>query len=241
MKLLVVADEDELALAAADRVGEVLDRRPDALVLFPTGNTPVPTYRELARRRADGRLSTDRMRVAQLDEYLGVGAEDPQSLYGWMERSVLAPLGVTADRVIRFAADSPDPMVACRAYDDRIAAAGGVDLAILGIGQNGHLGFNEPPSGPEAPTRVVALSPESRAANAAYWSGDAVPDRALTAGMSTIMAANEVLLLASGRRKADVVARLLADDPSPALPASMLRRHPDATMIVDRAAHPDEG
>lgn len=241
MRLVVVRDPDELATAAADIVQEVLERRPDALIVLPTGNTPLRMYRELARRHAVGHLPTARMRVAQLDEYLGVAADDPQSLFGWMQRSALGPMGVTSDRVIRFAADAPDPTAACRAYDAAVIEAGGVDLAVLGIGRNGHLGFNEPPSGPDAPTRVVELSAESRAANAAYWSGDAVPERALTAGMSTILGARQALLLASGSAKAEVVRRLMDGDPSPELPASMLKRHPDATLIVDRAAHPGEG
>ena len=104
------------------------------------------SYAELVRRHDEGRLDSSAMRIVQLDEYLGIGPDDPRSLYGWMHRSLVAPLGIAPDRVIRFDSEAPDADRAARDYDDEIAAAGGIDLAILGIGVNGHLGFNEPPS-----------------------------------------------------------------------------------------------
>ncbi len=240
MRVLVTQDEDELARAAADVIGEVLIERPDALLIAPTGTTPLATYHELARRRADGRIDTSGLRVAQLDEYLGVGPDEEHSLFGWMKRTVLDPLGVTPERTIRFRADADDPAEAIRAYDRAIDAAGGVDLAMLGIGTNGHVGFNEPPSPAEAPTRVVTLTAESRAANARYWSGAEVPTRAITAGMRTLLASRRILVLASGSRKAGIVDRMLHSDPTADVPASLLRDHPRAELIVDRAAAPPQ-
>ncbi len=140
----VVEDEGQVAVVAADAVAAVLAARPDALILAPTGSTPGGLYRELARRRAVGEIDTSRMRVAQLDEYLGVAPADRHSLFGWMERAILTPLGIDGGRTIRIDAASSDPQQACRDYDAAIQAAGGIDLAILGIGRNGHLGFNEP-------------------------------------------------------------------------------------------------
>ncbi|MGH2402571.1 MAG: glucosamine-6-phosphate deaminase, partial [Candidatus Limnocylindria bacterium] len=209
-----------------------------ALVLAATGDTPMGCYAELAGLRRAGELDASRLRVAQLDEYLGLPDGDPRLLYGWMDRSLFAPLEIGPERVVRFPSDNDDPALACRAYDAQIEAAGGVDLAILGLGPNGHLGFNEPPSGPDAATRAISLTPESLESNARYWT-DTVPQRALTTGMSVIMAARRVLLLVSGSRKASVLGRLIRSDRNPWLPASHLHAHPAALLLADRAALPD--
>jgi glucosamine-6-phosphate deaminase len=175
--------------------------------------------------------------VVQLDDYLDLEEGDPRSLFRWMERALLIPLGIERDRTLPIMSDGDeDPELACRAYDAQIEALGGIDLAILGLGLNGHLGFNEPPSSADAPTRVVSLTPESIESNAAYWNEGRVPDRAVTAGMSVILAARRVLVLVSGATKAPVLARLLKTEADSWLPASHLHRHPNASILADRAA-----
>lgn len=238
MELLVVDDPGALAREAAARIADMVAERPDALLLAATGETPMGSYAELARLRRAGTLDTSSLRVAQLDEYRDTDASDPHSLYGWMDRALLEPLAIDPARVIRFAADEPDAELACRSYDAEIVAAGGIDIAILGVGLNGHLGFNEPPSSADAPTREVALTPESVESNRAYWAGSTIPDRALTAGMKTILATRRAILLVSGPRKAGILDRVLRSAPDPWLPASHLHRHPDAIVIADRAARP---
>lgn len=234
MELRAVDDPAALADGAAELVVEVIEARPDAVVLAATGETPTGCYASLARRPND----FSRLRVAQLDEYVGVDETDPRSLYTWMRRSLCDPLGVGADRIIRLRPNG-DPLAACRSFDSDVAAAGGIDLAILGLGPNGHLGFNEPPTDAGAPTREVRLTPESRASNARYWPGVAVPERARTAGMDLILAARRVLLLVSGAGKADILRRMLAAEPNRWLPASWLHLHPDAVLIADRSALAD--
>ncbi len=236
LDLRSVDDAADLASAAADIVVDVVATKPSALVMAATGETPMGSYAELARRRADGRLDSSAMRIVQLDEYLGIGPDDPRSLYGWMHRSLVAPLEIDADRIIRFDSEAPDADQAARDYDRDVAAAGGIDLAILGIGVNGHLGFNEPPSDAGAPTRVVDLSPDTLTSNAAYWGDRPVPTRALTAGMSVILSARRILLLVSGPSKAEILDRLLGSEPDPRLPASQLKAHPDTVVLADRAA-----
>lgn len=238
MEIRTVVDARALAVEAAAVMAEIVNRRPDALLLAATGQTPLDTYAELARLRQAGRVDAARLCVAQLDEYLALDDDDPRLLFGWMERALLAPLGIDAARVIRFETGDADEARAARAYDARVASVGGIELAVLGLGANGHLGFNEPPSGADAPTRSVSLSPETLASNALYWSGAAVPARALTAGMTTILSSRRILLLVSGERKADILGRLLRSDPDPDLPASFLRRHPATIVLADRAAHP---
>lgn len=236
LDLRTVDDAADLARSAADFVADVVTTKPSALVMAPTGETPMGAYAELVRRRAEGRFDSSAMRIVQLDEYLGIGPDDPRSLYGWMHRSLVAPLGIGADRVIRFDSEGSDVDRVARDYESAIVAGGGIDLAILGIGVNGHLGFNEPPSDASAPTRAVELSPDTLASNAAYWGDRPVPTRAITAGMSVILSARRILLLVSGSSKAEILDRLLRAEPDPWLPASHLTAHPDAVVLADRAA-----
>lgn len=238
IEIQVVADADALAREAARVVSGVVAKRPDAVVLAATGNTPIGCYAELARLRATGSLDTSRMRVAQLDEYLGLAADDARSLYGWLDRTLLTPLGIGSQRVVRLPVEGSDHEAAARAYDAAIEAVGGIDLAILGLGPNGHLGFNEPPASADAPTRVISLAPETLASNAGYWRAGTVPERAITAGMSVILSARRVLLLVSGTPKAAILDRMLRTAPDAALPASHLHGHPDTILIADRDARP---
>jgi glucosamine-6-phosphate deaminase len=238
MDVRIAEDAEALAREAAAIVAGLAGQRPDALILAATGETPIGPYRELARLRELGVLDTSRLRVAQLDEYLGLEEDDPRSLFGWMHRALLAPLEIDAGRVIRFATDHPNAELAAGMYDRQVDAAGGIDLAILGLGLNGHLGFNEPPSRADAPTRTVSLDPGTLASNATYWPNAVVPERAVTAGMSTILSARRVLLLVSGSRKAKILDRILRSAPDPALPASHLHDHPDTIVLADRDARP---
>lgn len=236
LELRTVDDAGELARAAAGLVLDLVTAKPSALVMAATGNTPMASYAELTRLHEEGRLDSSAMRIVQLDEYLGIGPDDPRSLYGWMHRSLVAPLGIAPDRVIRFDSEAADADGAARDYDAKIASAGGIDLAILGIGVNGHLGFNEPPSNADAPTRVVDLSPDTLTSNAAYWGDRPVPTQAMTAGMSVILSARRIILLVSGPSKVEILDRLLRSEPDPSLPASQLVAHPDTVVLADRAA-----
>lgn len=240
IRTVVVGDYEALSQAAADAIAATVERKPDALLLLATGDTPMGPYRVLAERRARGELDTSRLRTAQLDEYAGIAAGDRRSLYGWMERSFLEPLGVPGERTIRLDASLP-PAVACREYDAAVAAAGGFELAVLGLGPNGHLGFNEPPVERDAPTRLVPLTPESIVSNARYWGGEAdVPAEALTCGLATMLAARQILLVVSGSHKREILSRTLDSPPTREVPASWLQDAPgDVVVLADRDARPD--
>ena len=237
MHLIVVDDDAALSRVGANEVAALIATRPAATLLVATGNTPMGLYADLARRHQRSELDTSQLRVVQLDEYLGIGEDDRRSLYGWMMRSFVVPLGVPATNVVRLPGDAPDPAAACRDYDAAIARLGGIDLAILGLGPNGHLGFNEPPSEADAPTRVVDLTPESVASKAPYWGGaDQVSRQALTAGMDVLLAARRTLLVVAGAHKREILHRTMHGPVSPDVPASFLQQLPSATVIADRAA-----
>jgi glucosamine-6-phosphate deaminase len=238
IKLVVVEDYPALSRAAAEFIADELDQRPDLLVLAATGDTPMGPYRTLADMAKAGEIDPARLSVAQLDEYVDVAPSDRRSLFGWMTRALVDPLGISPSRVLGFDADCADPELACQRYG-RTLLRRKPDLAVLGLGPNGHLGFNEPPSESAAPTRVVDLSPASIVSNSRYWgSTSQVPGRALTVGMDVILASRKILLVVSGRHKADILRRALVEEATPYVPASLLRLASDVTVITDRQAWP---
>jgi glucosamine-6-phosphate deaminase len=237
--VFVCEDYGELSRKAADIVCAVVSASPGASIVAATGETPMGLYDDLARRRGAGAIDASDVRVFQLDEYVGVAPGDRRSLFGWIVRSLTEPLRIPEANVVRLSTDL-DVAKACEAYDRRLREAGGYDLAILGIGRNGHLGFNEPPSDASAPTRTVELSPESVESSAGYWGGrQHVPRRAMTAGMRELLGARTILLLASGAHKREIVSRALHGPVSPNVPASFLQQADAVTVLVDRDAWAD--
>ncbi len=240
MRFIVAEDHDAMSRSAADELAAVVAAKPSSSVLVATGNTPMGMYADLAERRRRGQFDASRLRAWQLDEYFGIAPDDRRSLYGWMRRSFVEPLAIPDGNVARLPGDSDDPDAACGAFERAIMAAGGIDVAILGLGPNGHLGFNEPPATTDSATRVVDLTPESVASNGPYWGGvDQVPRRALTVGMRVILNARLTLLVVSGAHKRDILARSVAGPVSPEVPASLLRTAPNVVVLADRAAWGD--
>lgn len=237
MRLILTEDYEALCRSGADFLAGVIAAKPDAAVVFPTGETPMGIYRELAERRRRGEIDATRLRVFQLDEYLGIPPDDHRSLFRWMESALISPLGIPMTNVVRLSVNSSDPEAACQAYDEAVRAVGGLDLSVLGLGPNGHLGFNEPPSKPDSTTRVVELTEESIYSNARYWGArDRVPRRAITAGMDVLLSARQVLLVVSGEHKRDILHRALEGPVTPDVPASYLQLVPDVTVLADRVA-----
>lgn len=235
-RIEVVDDDVELARVGARSIADLVRADPEVTIVPATGETPLGTYAALADLHRDGDLPTEAVSVVQLDEYLGLMSEDRRSLFGWMDRTFLTPLEITGERVTRLPIDG-DLDDACAAID-RTLATRGIDLAILGLGSNGHVGFNEPPVSAGAPTRVVHLTPPTVEANARYWgSAQDVPTEAVTLGMRPLLAAASVVVLVSGARKHEIVRRALEGPVGEDVPASFLRTAAgDVTVIVDRAA-----
>ena len=237
MDLIIVDDYEALSRAGADWVTEAIQARPDAAIVVATGETPMGVYRELAERRSQGLIDTSQLRVFELDAYLGLPPDDRRSLFGWARRSFIEPLGIVEENIVRLTSDALNAADACRAYEVAVRDAGGLDISILGLGPNGHLGFNEPPSPPDASTRVVDLTPESIASNARYWGGEEqVPRQALTCGMDLLLAARRTLLVVSGGHKQQILHRVIEGPQTPDVPASYLQSALNVTVLADRAA-----
>lgn len=222
--------------AWADHVADLLvDRlrdRPDLVVCLPTGTTPLPVYERLPGRLRDRGTAAARATLVLLDEYLGLPPDHPARCDRTLERTVLGRLEPPAPAFVAFDVDGSDPAAACAAFDRAIAARGVLDVVVLGLGRNGHVGMNEPGSPADAPTRVVELTPSSRAAAIGYGA-DLPPTHGVTLGMAGILAAREIWLLATGPEKAVVLAAALDGPATPDVPASLLRHHQGLRVIVD--------
>lgn len=232
-EVVVVAHPAEAGSFAADRIAELVESRPDAVLGLATGSTPLPIWAALRGRGLD----LGQVRGFALDEYLGLPDGHPQSYRAVIRREVVEPLGLDPDR-IRVPGDrGGSPAEAAAEYEQAIAASGGVDLQILGIGRTGHIGFNEPGSSLASRTRVKTLTEETRRDNARFFGGlDEVPTHCLTQGLGTIMAARRLILLAFGAAKAEAIAGAVEGPVSAGLPASVIQLHPDVTVLVDDAA-----
>ncbi|MGI9050499.1 MAG: glucosamine-6-phosphate deaminase [Rubrobacteraceae bacterium] len=236
MRVRVLPDYEAMSAAAAATVARTLRQKPDAVFLLPTGTTPLVMYRQLAELHATERLSFADTTFFNLDEYLGLPPDHPASYHVYMRDHFYSFVDANPDRFQVPAGDARNPQAECERYEAAIRDAGGVDLCVLGIGRNGHIGFNEPGASFDSRTRVVRLAETTRLVNAADFEGDRAPERAITVGMKTIFESREILLLASGANKADAVAETLYGTISPDVPASMLSRHRNTTLMLDLEA-----
>src|SRR5579884_4063095 len=223
--LLVAGDAGEAARLVADLVEELIRKRPDAVLALPTGRTPLPLYDELARRYRAGRIDFARVRTFNLDEWVGIRPDSPSSYAAFMREHLFSRVNIRPENCHIPDGSAPDLDAECARYERLIREAGGIDLAILGIGHNGHIGFNEPGTSFEVRTHVAQVTPETRASNRWTFATDDVPSRAITVGIATILDAREIILMATGADKAEVLARALNGEIDPSVPASALRLH----------------
>lgn len=235
---VIIAEHDELASCGADAVEDALRSREDPVLGLATGSSPLPIYDEIARRHRDHGLSLARARAFLLDEYVGLPADHRENYRNVIDRELVSRVDLDPDRVHGLDGLAGDLSAAAASYEDAIAAAGGVDLQILGIGTDGHIAFNEPGSSFSSRCRVVALTEQTRRDNARFFDGevDAVPRRALSQGLGTIMSARAIILVATGAAKAEAVHQLVEGAVSAMWPATILQHHPDVTVLVDDAA-----
>jgi glucosamine-6-phosphate deaminase len=238
VKLTVFRNERDAAAAVAERLAAALRDRPSLVLGLPTGRTPIPLYKQLVALHARGRVDFARTITFNLDEFWRVPAAHPGSYRAFMERHLFGHVNVRPSHTHFLDGMAPDAAAECERYEEAIAADGGIDIQVLGIGANGHVGFNEPGGSLHARTHKATLKPQTRRANATFFENDPeqVPHEALSMGMATILHARSIVLLAMGRGKGRAVERMVNGALTTRLPASFLQIHPDVEVVVDEAA-----
>lgn len=235
MQLIFEKDYASLSRRAAQIIIAAVKAKPDCVLGLATGATPTGTYDILARACAAGEVTFARVRTVNLDEYVGLGQNDGASYRAFMNAHLFSRIDIDMANTHIPDTSAADTEAECRRYDALIEALGGIDLQLLGIGRNGHIGFNEPAPYFASRTHEVKLTESTRRANAVFFGGDenAVPKSALTLGVGGIMKARRILLLASGEAKREAVTLAVRGNIDPAVPASVLQMHADATVICD--------
>jgi len=237
MEVVILPDAAAVARVGADVVEAVVRGRPAPVLGLATGSSPVPLYRELARRHREAGLSFAATRAFLLDDYVGLAPDHPQRYAAVIRRDFAAGVDLPDDALDWPHGDAPDLPAECARYEAAIAAAGGVDVQILGIGADGHLAFNEPGSSLSSRTRAKTLTARTREDNARFFGSVAeVPLHVVTQGLGTILEARQLLMVATGDAKAGPVARAVEGPVSAACPASVLQLHQRATVLLDQAA-----
>jgi glucosamine-6-phosphate deaminase len=236
--LHIFDDEQTLARAGALSVTEHLRAHPRTILGLPTGRTTVALYAQLVTATRGGDIDWTGVRTFNLDEFVGLHSDAPQSYRMFMRRHLFDHVNIDPRRTDFPNGAAADLDAECARYDAAIHAAGGIDLQLLGIGANGHVGFNEPAEGLHARTHRVALRDETREANTWWFGGrpEQVPGEAISVGMGAILSAREILLMATGEGKAEAVAAMIEGRVTTWLPASFLQLHPRVTVMLDRAA-----
>ncbi len=236
MQIHVLKDSQCVAKQAATIIAAEILVKPDIVLGLPTGSSPIPTYRELVRMHREGLLDFSRATTFNLDEYMGIGAEHPQSYRRFMDENLFEHVNIPKGHT-HVPCGTGDGAENARAYEEAIRLAGGIDMQVLGIGRNGHIGFNEPADAFLDRTGVVVLTESTIAANKRFFSSAGeVPRTAISMGIGTIMRARKTLLIATGEDKAEVIRDLVLGPITPKLPASALRMHPCAVIVMDEAA-----
>ena len=238
MEILILPDAEQAARKAAEIIAEAIGRKPDLVLGLATGRTMEKVYEHLvAFHRQDG-LDFSRCATFNLDEYVGLAAEDERSYRRYMDQHLFDHVDIRREAIHVPDGTAADRAGECRAYEAEIARLGGIDLQLLGLGSDGHIGFNEPMSGLYSRTRETGLTAATRRQNAGMFGGIAgqVPARALTMGVGTILEARQCLLLVTGSAKAGILARAVEGPITAMVTASALQLHPDCRVILDREA-----
>ena len=237
MEIVILPTPEDVGRVAAARIASVVAKKPSAVIGLATGSSPQGIYAVLKRRVEAGEISFARARGFALDEYVGIPLDHPQSYASVIARDVVGPLGFHPSRVRVPDGRADDLEFAAKEYDAAIRAAGGIDVQILGIGANGHIGFNEPTSSFASRTRNKTLALRTREDNARFFESlEQVPKHCMTQGLGTILDARELVIVAQGERKADAIAAAVEGPLTSFVPGSALQLHEHAMVVVDEAA-----
>lgn len=240
MEIVITASPDDAAVIAANAIARMLSTTDAPVLGLATGSSPLPIYRQLIDRQHQGLISFATTRAFLLDEYVGLAEGHPEAYRTFIQREFTSQIDLPPDALFGPDGAASDLSKAGETYEALIAKAGGIDLQILGIGSDGHIGFNEPVSSLGSRTRMKTLTEETRTDNARFFDDDidAVPRHVLTQGIGTILEARHLLLIATGESKAEPIALAVEGPLRAMVPASALQLHPRATIILDEpAAH----
>ena len=236
MKLIVVKDYEEMSLEASLIIKDLLVKKPDATLGLATGSSPIGLYQNLIKYYEKGEISFKNVKTYNLDEYCELPRSHPESYYSFMHRNLFSHVDILEENVHIPCSEGSDLQALCKEYNDLLHKAT-IDLQLLGIGANGHIGFNEPNTPFDQETWVVKLTDKTRKDNQRFFNSlDEVPTHAMTMGIANIMQAKCLLLVASGKNKAEAIRRLASGEVNPECPATILNRHPNAIVIVDEDA-----
>ncbi len=237
IKINVVDDYEHMSKEAARLVAAQIRLKPESVVGFATGSTPTGTYNELVKMFKEEELDFSKIVSFNLDEYYPIDLKSEQSYYFYMMNNLFNHINIEKDNINIPNGKAEDVEIECRQYEEKIRSAGGIDLQVLGIGPNGHIGFNEPDLKFEAETHIIDLDKKTIEANSRFFNSiDEVPKRAITMGIKTIMHARKIVMLANGSGKAEVIKEAILGSIVPNLPASILQLHQDVTIICDKEA-----
>ena len=237
MRIVETKDYDDMSRKAANIISAQVILKPDSVLGLATGSSPIGTYDQLVDWYDKGDLDFSQVRSVNLDEYRGLDRENDQSYYYFMHKHLFDRVNINVDNTNVPDGTEPDAEKECKRYEELIRSYGGVDLQLLGLGHNGHIGFNEPAASCAPETHCVDLTESTIEANKRFFaSADDVPRQAYTMGIGTIMRARKILVVVSGEDKAEIVAKAFFGEVTPEVPASILQFHPDVTIVADAAA-----
>ncbi|KYG27617.1 glucosamine-6-phosphate deaminase [Alkalihalobacillus trypoxylicola] len=237
MKIIEVANYEEMSKAAAEIIIKTIHDNPKTVLGLATGGTPKGLYKELIHDYQEHKTDYSEMTSFNLDEYIGLSPDHPNSYYSYMNEVFFNYVNIKKENIHIPSGTNPSLEEECRNYEQTINNKGGIDIQILGIGENGHIGFNEPGTAFDTKTQVVQLAEMTREANSRYFNSlEDVPTKAITMGISTIMNAKQLILLVSGEKKAHALHQLLHSAVMESFPASILQTHKNVTIIADQDA-----
>ncbi len=237
MRMIRVRDYQQMSSVAADIIFAQLILKPDSVLGLATGGTPVGTYKRLIQKYQEGALDLSEVCTVNLDEYVGLGANDENSYRYFMQKNFFSGVNIDPGNIYIPDGRAKDMAAECERYDNVLQNIGGIDLQLLGVGVNGHIGFNEPADAFTKRTHCVALAESTIHANQRFFAKkEDVPVRAVTVGILDIVQAGKVLMIASGREKAKAIAEAFFGPMTPRVPASILQLHKDVTLVADEDA-----
>lgn len=236
MQLNIYKDYEALSQHTADEIIGLIRNKPDAVVCLASGDTPKLTFNIVAQKAAESKIDFTRCTFIGLDEWVGIPPENEGSCHYFLYRYVFGPLHISQDHIHLFDALSKDLAQECRQMDSVIEALGGIDLILVGVGMNGHIGFNEPGVSPDHYAHVVELDETTQTVGQKYFGQHTSLSLGITLGLKHLLEARKAIMIANGTKKAEVIRRALEEDITPAMPASIMRRHANGLVMLDEGA-----